>query len=117
MATIVSKHFPYPYLQVRCRIHDREFDASGLVDTGFDGGLVIPVSQGRGMPEPPRQVIVRLGDGSLARTAEFVGTVSLGNKDMQVTVMFLGNEYLIGREIVDQLRLCFHHGQYLEVEG
>ncbi len=116
MATNMSQHFPYPYLKVRCRIHDREFEASGLVDTGFDGGLVIPVSQGRGMPEPPRQVIVRLGDGSLARTAEFVGMVLLGNKQMQVTVMFLGNEYLVGRQIVDQLHLCFHYGEYLEIE-
>ena len=116
MATNMSKHFPYPYLQVRCRIHDRIFNASGLVDTGFDGGLVIPASQARGLPEPPRQVIVRLGDGSITRTAEFVGAISLGNKRMLVTVMFLGSEYLIGRQIVDQLRLCFHYGRYLEIE-
>lgn len=116
MATVMSKHFPYPYLQVRCRIAAREFDASALVDTGFDGGLVIPVSRRRGLPEPPREVIVRLGDGSVSRTAEFVGTVLLGNRQMQVTVLFLGDEYLIGRQIVDQLRLCFHHGDYLEIE-
>ncbi len=97
MAETMSRHSPYPYLQVQCRIYDREFDASGLVDTGFDGGLVIPESERFGLPQPPRQVLVRLGDGSLARTGEFVGTVSLGKRQMKVTVMFLGEEYLIGR--------------------
>ncbi len=113
----MSKHSHYPYLPFSCRVHDREFTGEGYVDTGYDGGLVIPESEGKGMPTALAIMPIELGDGKRIYVPHYVGTVSLEKKRFQATVYFLGNEYLIGRQIVDQLRLCFHHGEYLEIEG
>ncbi|MBI3914336.1 MAG: hypothetical protein HY327_09160 [Chloroflexi bacterium] len=88
----------------------------GYVDTGYDGGLVIPESERSGLPKPLTEIPVELGDGNRIYSAEYVGTLSLEGRQLDVTVLFLGNEYLIGREVVDQLRLCFHRGEFLEIE-
>ncbi len=116
MAGVVSRHTPYPYLRVRRRVHERDFDVLGFVDTGYDGGLVIPESEQIGLPESAAIIPIQLGDGTRMRIGEYVGTLVLEGRQLKVTVLFLGNEYLIGREVVDQLRLCFHRGEYLEVE-
>lgn len=112
----MSRYSPYPYLQVRCRVHDRDFNVSGYVDTGYDGGMVIPESERVGLPNPTREAIIQLGDGTHLYSAEYAGTLLLEGMRLKVTVLFLGNEYLIGREVVDQLHLCFHRGEYLEIE-
>lgn len=109
-------HRPYPYLDVRCHVHGREFAAPAYVDTGFDGGLVIPESEQVGMPDSHAITLIELGDASYTVGAEYVGRVSVGNRQFKASVLFLGNEYLLGREVVDQMRLCFHHGEYLEIE-
>jgi predicted aspartyl protease len=116
MAESITQRFPYPYLQVRCHIHQREFNVEALVDTGYDGGWVIPEPEYIGLPKPTREALLELGDGTRRISAEYVGTIALADKKLQVSVLFLGNEYLIGREVVDQLRLCFHRGEYLEIE-
>ena len=112
----MSKHFPYPYLRFSCRVQNRRFNAEAFVDTGYDGGLVIPESERIGMPSPLTAIPIELGDGRRIFAGVYAGTVMLEDERFQVTVLFLGNEYLIGREVVDQLRLCFHRGQYLEIE-
>ena len=112
----MSRHSPYPFLRVSCRIQGRDFDISGFVDTGYDGGLVIPESERVGFVEPMTLIPIRLGDGSQINAGEYIGTLTLEDRQLEVTVLFLGNEYLIGREVVDQLHLCFHHGEYLEIE-
>ena len=112
----MSKHFPYPYLRVVCRVQNREFNVEGYVDTGYDGGLVVPESEQTGLLRPLTEVPIELGDGTRIAAAEYLGILMLGDKQLEVTVLFLGNEYLIGREVVDQLRLCFHRGEYLEIE-
>lgn len=71
-------HRPYPCLDVRCRIHDREFVSLAYVDTGFDGGLVIPEAERLGLPDPPRLALIELGDATRTLGAEYVGQVSLG---------------------------------------
>ncbi len=109
-------HRPYPYLAFRCRVSDRTFEELAYVDTGFSGGMVIPESERKGLSEPLAYIPIELGDASHTIGAEYVGNVLIGESEFQVTVLFLGGEYLIGREIIDQMRICFHHGQYLEIE-
>lgn len=33
-----------------------------------------------------------------------------------VSIICIGDEYLLGREVLDKLRICFHKGERLEVE-
>lgn len=86
------------------------------MDTGYDGGLIIPESEQVGLPESMTMIPVQLGDRTRIRIGEHVGTLALEGRQLEVTVLFLGNEYLIGREVVDQLHLYFHRGEYLEIE-
>lgn len=112
----MSKHSPYPYLRVNCVIQRRVFDILGYVDTGYEGGVIIPEAEGFGLLDSAEQVPIQLADGTLHFEVQYHGVLSFDGLEIPVSVLFLGKEYLIGREVVDQLHLCFHRGEYLEIE-
>lgn len=67
---LVSEHFPY--LPVEVQVEGMEWDGEMLVDTGFDGDLILPsVLQ----PATPPHTVVpwRLVDGSLAGSPTYRG--------------------------------------------
>ncbi len=111
---IVSQN--YPYLNIRCRVGPYRFQDSAYVDTGFDGSLIIPEAEAKGLALPFHLVVVELGDGTPTLAHEHRGVVELGEANLRATILFLGDEYLLGREIVDRMRICFHRGERLEVE-
>ena len=54
----------YPYLQVRVTVRTRSFVYRALLDTGFDGYLVLPENLESQLGAPEFQVKTRLADGS-----------------------------------------------------
>jgi|Deesub1362B_J571_1020462.scaffolds.fasta_scaffold10007_2 predicted aspartyl protease len=106
----------YPYLPFRCQVGEWSFDDWAYVDTGFDGGLIVPESEAPMLGIPLKPTLVELGDGSLILALEYEGLIRLGEAEMPVMVLCLGTEYVLGREVIDELRICFHHGQRVEVE-
>ncbi len=67
----------YPYLEVRWRVEGHGSSASAYVDTGFDGGLVVPVGELANLPEPVDVTIIQLGDGAMTWVPEYLGAVVL----------------------------------------
>jgi len=105
----------YPYLPFRCQVKGLTFDAWAYVDTGFDGGLIVPESEAPKLGIPLKLTLVELSDGSHLFAPEFEGAIQLGEVEMPILVLCLGNEYLLGREVLDKLRVCFHRGEQVEV--
>ncbi|MBI2916376.1 MAG: hypothetical protein HYY01_00125 [Chloroflexi bacterium] len=108
----------YPYLKVRCRVRHWGAETWALVDTGFDGYLVLPREVGRQLG--PADSIHRWGlaDGARVATPSYYGlvdVVGIGEFSSKVTV--LGNEYILGRGIIDQLRVTFDRGRRIIVES
>lgn len=110
----------YPYLEVQFTIG--AFHSASIlayVDTGFDGYLLVPKDQERLLGPSQFSTPWELGDGSVVQASEYRGTVSVAGLTVTLParMTLLGEEYLVGRGVVDHLRLIFDHGQRLLVES
>ena len=106
----------YPFLLVHIRIHDWEHETLALVDTGFEGSLVIPYSAfDSRLGDPDTSSNWSLADGSIVETPVYVGSLEI--KDLSaipdVVVSLLGSEYILGRNVIDRFEIILDHGQTL----
>lgn len=112
---LVSRNFPY--VPVRFEIRGQEQDIEALLDTGFNGALVIPAETLPGAPSPDLELDWRLANGSEVRAPAYLGSVRLGDfGPFTVLITLLGEQTLIGRGITDQLTLILDHGERVIVE-
>lgn len=106
----------YPYLSFTCQIGEYRFGGSGYVDTGFDGGLVIPEDSLQYVGEPVSLSEIELGNGSRTVVPIYYGIVEIGKTKYVAGIICAGNEYLLGRQVIDNFRICFNRGKRLELE-
>src|SRR5262249_14329513 len=97
-----------------------ELRAEALIDTGFDGAVILPRAQlplGIGPPDSTSRWI--LGDSvSRAIAPSYFGTAELdGTGDARASVIsFIGTEAMVGRDFVSHFRVILDHGQRVIVE-
>jgi len=112
----------FPYLRVVIEIGtpqriEQTLDVEALVDTGFDGSVMLPPRTIDPSIRPDTRLDWTLADGSSIRTPAYLATVRIGALAPVVTVVIaLGDEPLLGREVTDRFRLIFDHGQRIVVE-
>ncbi len=116
---VVSTRFPYLPIKLSFEAEpDRSIDIEALVDTGFDGGLIVPAGL---VPQAAANGISNwmLADGSRSSAAWYWGWVTLGHfaEPLLTKETMLQDEILVGRQIIDHYRVTFDHGQRVIVEG
>ncbi len=113
---IVSPRFPY--LEIRVTVRGHEVQDWAYIDTGFDGYVVVPHDQDQVFGPGDYASLWELGDTSLAQAEEYLGQVQLvGTAEIFLArVTALGNEYIIGRALLDRWRILLDRGQRVEVE-
>lgn len=109
----------YPYVEIEFAVgafRSQTFLAN--VDTGFDGYLIIPATQASLLGPPQFSAPWELGDGSVVQAEEYRGAILVPGLAISIParITVLGEEYLVGRGVVDHLRMTFDHGQRLLVE-
>ena len=114
---IISNH--YPYLAIRVAIGDWRGEASALLDTGFTAELVVPeilLDQDIGFPD--EHVAVEVGDGRIVNAPIYLGNLEIhGLSTIQgITIIAMGDEFIIGRGIIDLFRVTFDHGARVILE-
>jgi predicted aspartyl protease len=119
--SVPSSKFPYLRIHVTIRqtpaSNQQELDLEAMVDTGFDGGVVIPSNLLDPSLEPIRHLPWSLADGSEVLLPAFLGAVQIGNLPPITTIIMpLGDEPLIGRHATNNYRLIFDHGVQVIVE-
>lgn len=79
----------------------------GIVDTGFSGGLVIPLvtAVDIGLTKVGASTVT-LADGSIQVVPTFLSKVKIGSKVNDATTLIMGNEVLIGMELLHDYRFC-----------
>jgi predicted aspartyl protease len=112
---VVSDHFPY--LPIRLVVSDRTIETEALLDTGFDGAVVLPAD----MLDPEivgdSHALWQLADGSHILAPLYRGTVSIGHlESLRVVITALGDEPLVGRLVSDHFRITLDHGIRIMVE-
>ncbi len=112
---ITSDRFPFVPLTVFFTNRSRAIEA--LIDTGFDGDMVLPVDL-----IPPGEPVVlrhsfRLADGTLADAPVYYATAVLGTVRIRpVLVVALGNAPMIGRRLISHFAVTLDHGRRVIVE-
>jgi predicted aspartyl protease len=103
----------YPYLPVTFQVRDVEETIPALVDTGFDGFLVLPEAYLSRLGDPDFVGRWILADGSAVGAAKFRGSVRItGLRELvQASITCLGAEIILGRAIVDHFAVTFDHGR------
>jgi predicted aspartyl protease len=92
-------------------------DLDALIDTGFDGQVLLPSV----LISPAVAALGvfdwRLADGSGVRTPLFTGDLYIGNLAAgPVIIAVLGNEILIGRGVTERFTVTFDHDRRVIVE-
>lgn len=108
----------YPYLQVRVTVGQYRLSYRALLDTGFDGHLVLPETLESQLGAPEFQVKTRLADGSESMRPHYRGGVEIVGSGLiyLAPLTLLGDECLIGQGIIRQLKVTFDHGTRVVVE-
>lgn len=109
----------YPYLEVQVMVRDYKTQVRAYLDTGFDGYLIVPLSLATNLGMEDCVTQWELGDGSLIEAKEYFGAIEIPGlrTSLPARITSLGDEFLIGRGIIDQLRVTFDHGQKIEVKN
>jgi predicted aspartyl protease len=107
----------FPYLSVRIGLEDRVQEVEVLLDTGFDGDIVVPVGFFSPGLLPDGQDTWALADGSVVRAPFYYGTASVGDLGpFRVLVSMLGNEPIVGVGFIRNFVVTLDHGQRVIVE-
>lgn len=109
----------YPYVEVTFTIGAfRSPPILAYVDSGFDGYLLVPAAQTTLFGLPQFSTSWELGDGSAVQAQEYRGEMQVSGLPLIIParITCLGEEYLLGRGIVDRLRMTFDRGQRLILE-
>ena len=108
----------YPYLKVYLALRSYQTEVLAYIDTGFDGYLIMPVGLTQELGKPDYISRWELGDGSLTEGQDYVGSVRIiGLSDnIEARITAIGNEFIIGRALIDQYRVVLDHGRRVDVE-
>ena len=107
----------YPYLQIRFGVQAHSDQDSALIDTGFTGHLVIPATWESRLGRPDGYSRWTLADGTSIHAPVYLGTVEVvGFSPTAATIIVLGDEYILGRRVLDRFEITLDHGQRVIVK-
>lgn len=113
--TVTSFHFPY--LLINISIKRKNFELEALLDTGYDGGVVLPPKLISNGEVSGWLVDCKLADDSIIEVPAYIGLVKIGNKKLNnITVLIMGDEPIIGREVIKHFKVTLDHGRKIILE-
>lgn len=118
MAEVEQVSTNYPFLSVRVHIGHWRSETSALIDTGFEGSLVVPLTAlDQGLGNPDSSINWVLADGSIVETPVYIGDLEIFGLPPipEIVVTVLGTDYILGRGIIDRYEVTLDHGERLIV--
>lgn len=109
----------YPYLEVKFIVKGNQAQARAYLDTGFDGYIVVPSSLETNLGLEDYITRWEMGDSSLVEAKEYFGSIEISGLGLSLPsrITLLGNDFVLGRAIIDRLKVTFDHGRRIEVES
>jgi predicted aspartyl protease len=103
----------YPETEVILIVGTMDLTLPAWSDTGFEGGITIPASMRDDILADSVNTPVRLADGHTARVPTWVGSVEIAGRTFPCEIVALGNQVLLGLEVLNQMDVSFERGQRL----
>jgi len=122
---LTSSKYPFLPLSIHVRVTKRqhiELDTQALIDTGFSGDIVVPVTEELKKSKPGAYATWTMADGSEVLAPIFLGTIRFPQLDedvaevVGVTVTVLGDQALIGLSVLRHYTLTLDHGKQVILE-
>ena len=100
-----------PFVPVRIELGGRVFEENAILDTGFDGEIVIPQARVAGL-QPDDSARFVFPDGTVVEPDIFRGIVRLADMEPTVAeIAALGTEFIVGIRILRHYEVILDHGQ------
>jgi predicted aspartyl protease len=113
---VISARFPY--VPVTVTVGNRAEDFEALLDTGFDGFVIVPAGLLTNGVPPDGRLQYFLADGSPIIAPLFRGTVSVGPFGPYPTVItVLEDEAIIGRRLTARFTVTLDHSDRVIIEA
>ena len=107
----------FPYLTIRIQVGGMTYEGEALLDTGFSGRVILPREY---LPNEIFAIETNtfiLADGSEIPAPTYLGRVELGEfGPIETTVSGLGNEPIIGVQVIRHFSVILDHGKRVLVE-
>ncbi len=103
----------YPYLPPKLEVQGQSEETLALLDTGYTESLIIPASRQQSLGAPDGGTALEVGDGRIVHAPVYLGIVEIPGfaPIYGVAVTLLGDEFIIGRRILDRYEITLDHGQ------
>lgn len=112
---VVSERFPY--LTIALTVQDRNSSLEALIDTGYDGDMVVPEGLIDHSVLVDGSIVLILADGSERETPAYLAEATIGPIRMSnVVLTVLGTAALVGRGLIQRFRVTLDHGERVIVE-
>ena len=108
----------FPYLHVRVQVDGlMKYEGEGLLDTGFDGGILLPSEYLPDIGPSEWSDSWTLADRSKVVADSYPGVAELdGFEPVDIFVTKLGDDVLIGVEVIRHFSVILDHGRRVIVE-
>jgi predicted aspartyl protease len=103
----------YPETEVILIVGTMELTIEAWLDTGFEGGVTIPASMRDDILADAVNTRVRLADRHVVRVPTWVGAVEIAGHSFPCEIVALGNQVLLGLEVLNQMDVVFARGKRL----
>lgn len=110
----------YPYLPVRVEVQGETIEALALLYTGYTGGLIVPETfNSQALSRPDARTSLPVGDGRTVAAPVYLGVLEIiGFPPLYgIAVALLGDEYILGRRILDRFEITLDHGHRVIIKS
>jgi hypothetical protein len=107
----------FPYVDVVITIGTWSLVESVYLDTGFEGGLLIPEYLRHEILASASRVRLKVADETIVRAPGWSGLVRLAESQFDVEIAALGARFLLGRDVLDQITVCFEEGKRVTIQS
>jgi predicted aspartyl protease len=112
---LVSERFPYVSLHLTLGRYSRQLEA--LIDTGFDGDLIVPADYPTQGLHPVQFLDAVLADRSQISVPTYAGVARIGDIEIApVLVLKLGDVAIVGTNVIRRFTVTLDHGRRVIVE-
>ncbi|HLZ71516.1 MAG TPA: hypothetical protein VKV26_16560 [Dehalococcoidia bacterium] len=114
---VESTRVPYVPISVRANHSAHELGVEALVDTGYTGFVVVPQGSFPNDAAPRHRLRLQLADGSTVLAPAYRGVLRIGAYTLtDIAITDLGDETIIGMQVVGHFTLTIDHARRLTLE-
>ena len=89
----------YPYVEILIEIGTWSFIEHAYIDTGFEGGILIPAYLWHEILASYIDSPLQVADGEVVLAPNWNGAVQIANARFRVEIYAMGRRFLLGRDV------------------